>query len=578
VKDRARFESSVLHASVGLKYDTDGLEEKPGSAGLTLDNARRILTSNKPSASYIPIDDGTTVDMSSFRFGTLSSLVGHRARGAYLPLPQWAEKNSPSALREPIEAAKEQLAPNFSDPSQPNAIGRSGFYADDNEGGIGNGEESETSSSGSSSSSSSSSSSESGGQNADSESDSDSDDDSSSDDSDDNLLMPKVQPNGTAQNNLLLQPMGQQGAMSSLPRHQAHLSSQASSDDESSSSGDSDSSGSSDEDYNGDVSSANLLKSPEPSSGQRSRKESENVFGLMTPSGFAPIPEVSSSAKSSAMDDLKGLVIAPVNVEDSAATGPSTQERDSSAWVQLVRPELCGGLAVKARFLRGATKDKELQAKNINPSNPCLVCMEVHFSNMRPDSSSIRRIKVLPRSGSSGPFATKKILCPPEIPELKPGQASDSTIVLEFASMSNRDGDMIGRLEIKQGSAGSVPVEIKPSLGELLRQPQKTSVGEFDSIMHRMQGFQRIETSFTTAHDINAISQSILRESSLTVVGNSGVADKKLRFLGLLPASNDLVLVSVESNKSGAGKIVVCCDHAVAVNSISSLMRRSVPS
>jgi hypothetical protein len=99
-------------------------------------------------------------------------------------------------------------------------------------------------------------------------------------------------------------------------------------------------------------------------------------------SGFAPVPEVSTSAKSSssAMDDLKGLVMAPITIEDPKTKSPDL-ERDSSAWIQLVRPELCGGLAVKARFLRGLTKDKELQTRNINPSNQCLLCTEIQFRN-----------------------------------------------------------------------------------------------------------------------------------------------------------------------------------------------------
>jgi AP-3 complex subunit beta len=370
VKDRARFESCVLQSSVGLKHDTDGLDERPGSAGLTIGNAKKILLPNKPTPSYLPIDDGATVDMSSFRFGTLSSLVGHRARGAYLPLPPWAERNSPSSLREPIEVAKEQLAQNFMDPSQPQRPGTSGFYADDKD------DESD------SSDSSSTSSSESDGQNADSESDSESDDDSSSDDSDDiDLLMPKLQVNGNVQTSSLLQMNSPPSSMPKVPAFQTHLSSQASSNDEFSSDSDSDSdsdSSSSDENYNGDVSSANLLSLTTPQPAQM--KGSIDMFSMMSSSGFAPVPEVSSRAASSALEDLKGLVMAPISIEETKARGPDL-ERDSSAWTQLVRPELCGGLSVRARYLRGATKERELQMMNIIPSNPRLVCVQIQFGN-----------------------------------------------------------------------------------------------------------------------------------------------------------------------------------------------------
>ena len=42
-------------------------------------------------------------------------------------------------------------------------------------------------------------------------------------------------------------------------------------------------------------------------------------------------------------------------------------ERDSSAWTQFVRPELCGGLSVQARYLRDSTKENELRMRNIDP-------------------------------------------------------------------------------------------------------------------------------------------------------------------------------------------------------------------
>jgi AP-3 complex subunit beta len=560
VKDRARYESAILHSCTGLKHDADAMDELQRPGSISLENAKKILLSRKPSASYLPIDDGASIDMCSFQFGTLSSLVGHRARGAYLTLPPWADKNSPSVLREPIEPAKERLASNFAQSSQPQLSGPSGFYADDNDS--------------DSSSSTSSSSSESGGQNADSESESDSEDESSSESSDDqNLLMPKSQQNGQAQPHLLLRPMKSQQPKPSVPAFHANQSPPNSSDHEfSSSSSDSrDSSDASDANYHGDVSSANLFISPQPLKPQLAGVNG-NIFGATDSSGFAPIPEVSNCGRSSAMDDLKGLVMTPIIVPDPAVSLPDT-ERDSSAWKQLVRPELCGGLSVKIRYLRGPTKKKELQLKNIVPSSLHPICVQLQFGNNKTDSTSIRRIKVLPRSGSSGPFATKKILCPPEILELKAGHVTTVVMVLEFASMSNRDGDLVGKLEIKQGSAGSIPVEIKPSLCELLRPPKDTSMEEFDAIMKRMQGFQRVESTFVATREMASIAKSVLKETSFATLEGK---DNKLRFLAMLPASDDPVLVQVELSNGGNGKIFVCCDHAVAITSILSIVKQAV--
>jgi AP-3 complex subunit beta len=380
VKDRARFESSVFHTAIGLKFDTDGMDERPGSASMTIANARTILLSNKPSPSYLRIEDDATLDMNSFRFGTLSSLVGHRARGTYLPLPNWSKENSPSLLRESIEAAKEQLAPVFMGQSQTTTGPHSGFYDEDVKGPKRVDDSDESSSSGSSSSSSNSSSSEeSDGQNADSESDSD--DDSSSESSgaknDRHTTDPSI--NGSMiQKSHLLQPVLHQNEIPAVPAFQSHLSSQASSDDEDSSSDDSDDSTSDDEKYHGDVSSANLVKSNNMAASANGNDG--NLLGLMAANGFAPVPEVSNSTQSSVLDDLKGLVLAPITIPDQRETAPD-MERDSSAWIQLVRPELCGGLSVEARYLRGPTKMHQLQIRNIMQGNPCIVCIQVRFGN-----------------------------------------------------------------------------------------------------------------------------------------------------------------------------------------------------
>ena len=301
VKDRARFVTAIVKSAVGLKHDTDAIDALPSfGKSLSVEDAKKMLIDCKPSPSFLAVEDETAVDKSSFRFGTLSSLVGHQARGAYLPLPPWGETNSPKALRDPIEEVKEQVTPAAASPSQ---IGpTSGFYGDDSD-----------SSGGSSSSSSSSS----DGERADSESDSDdsSDDSSSSSDSrdDDDLnllgsskLAPApstfMQNNHTTNqngNNLLgdntLQPVSQPPLQSLVPTFPTTESSQVSSDDDSSS-GSSSSDSSSDENYNGDISSANLLMSP------REGNLLSMGGGMMAAkSDFAPILSVPNGG-GSAMD------------------------------------------------------------------------------------------------------------------------------------------------------------------------------------------------------------------------------------------------------------------------------------
>lgn len=371
VKDRARFESSLLHTSIGLKYDTNGIDERPSGASLDQEQATAIILANKPSSSYLPIEDETNIAQTSFRFGTLSSLVGHQARGASTSLPSWAKKNSPAALREPIEAAKEKLAQNFSEPRRQ----VTGFYDNDQNSGDSSSEDSSDSDS---SSSSSGSSTDSSG----SESDSDSDDDSSSSEDDNGNgsfianAPPLVSTNGGIQNNQLFQPMSNEQNVSIPQPFKANtVSYTASSDDDSSESDDDSSDDSSDESDN--VPTNTMQKFGQKGVISTPSREEGNLLGIMSTNGFLPGPGPLNTPSSSAMDDLKGLVMEPVKVEVRGID----LERDSSAWTQFVRPELCGGLSVQARYLRGLSKENELRLRNIDPSNTNVVCLQLGFSN-----------------------------------------------------------------------------------------------------------------------------------------------------------------------------------------------------
>ena len=93
---------------------------------------------------------------------------------------------------------------------------------------------------------------------------------------------------------------------------------------------------------------------------------------------FDALPAPSNNG-TSAMDDLKGLVMAPVVVDEPTSDGGI--EMNSSKWIQLVRPELCGGLSMKARYLRGPTREREIQLKGLDPKSSCVVCVEVQFAN-----------------------------------------------------------------------------------------------------------------------------------------------------------------------------------------------------
>lgn len=206
----------------------------------------------------------------------------------------------------------------------------------------------------------------------------------------------------------------------------------------------------------------------------------------------------------------------------------------------------------------------------------CYDMILTRFLVRKSDSNSLRRIKMLPRSSSAGAFAVKKLLCPPEIPELKKGQVSNVTLGIVFASMSNREGDMVARFDIKSSVGGGSPVELKPSLGDLLLPQNVTSVADFDSKMSRMQGFQRVTSKFQTSNLVS-VPMKVMKGAALTPVGDLNWSDNKLRLVGGLPSSNDIVYVLFEcAPNSGGGTITVCCDHAVAVNNIMNLLKHAV--
>jgi hypothetical protein len=170
----------------------------------------------------------------------------------------------------------------------------------------------------------------------------------------------------------------------------------------------------------------------------------------------------------------------------------------------------------------------------------------------------------------------KKALCPPDIPELKPGQVANTTLCLEFASASNREGDLVGKFDIKTSTGGGIPIEFKPSIGDLLRRQEPPRGPEFDASFNRLQGFQRMTTTFQSSN-IDTIPRRLLKSAALTPVGDAAWQNDQLRLIGGLPGSSDLVLVRLECNRnSGSGSMTVCSGDAMAVNSIMSMLKHSV--
>ncbi len=193
---------------------------------------------------------------------------------------------------------------------------------------------------------------------------------------------------------------------------------------------------------------------------------------------------------------------------------------------------------------------------------------------------------------------------------------------LEFVTVPDRDGSCVVKLEMKHNSSGGIPLELKISLAELLRRNAMTqsmvTVSAFDVAMQRLQGFQRVSTNIslpgTTGAEIandngddnhakERILRAILAHAALVPVvvesaaispwtkywsnnnnGSDGgtattTMSSQLRLVASLPASGDPVFVLVTTTttpSSTSVQLTVCCDNALAVNSLVDVLKRAI--
>jgi AP-3 complex subunit beta len=324
---------------------------------LTVDNAKIMLLRSKPPSSSLPLEDDRESDPSTevngpFRFGTLSSLVSHRARKAYLPLPQWAEKDSPASLRDPPSPA----ATHVDEVDYGWKVGKEatngGFYDSGDE--SASSSSSENSSESSSESDSSSSGEESTSSSPEDSSSSGEDSDSDSDDSE--VAPPPKQSFPTPIIN---------GGGPTIPSPRAQALVDAPSSDNSSS--DSDDTNDSDSSDDAPAAEGSLLQ----------------IGSLSQPQAMAQNKQKPTSTPTnglSIMEGFEGLVMAPVVVDTEEKSDPD-MEKDSGAWMELVRPELGGGLKVTARYLHGPTREREAKVIGLDPESVTTVCLQVKFEN-----------------------------------------------------------------------------------------------------------------------------------------------------------------------------------------------------
>jgi len=551
VRDRSRYESNILQVAMGLSHDTSSMQSTPGSNLISLEQAKSMLLYEKPTASSLPLDGKEFGSIKNetdlFRFGTLSSVVCHKVGGSSLPLPKWSDANSPSALRDPPAPEDDNALMNGSHEA-------GGLYS---------------SSSGDKSSSSDESASDESSSEETDDSSSESDDSDSDGNNDVTEKLSNVFGNGVVTN-------------STFSAHSSKLERPAPCNSVESSSS---SSSSSDTDSDSDESSEGI-DPPDDGGDSCAKFPSELSVGIILemdaanqtqiPMQFSKQASVASSQIAAGLEDL---VMSPLVVDKNDISQPLNDIEDSGPWKDIVKPELGGGLFAKMRFLHGSKRTKEAQVMGLDPANPSTVCLEVHIENMRTDAGTLRHVRLVHRGGTgNGIIAPSRVISPPEIPILKQGQTTSIFIGLTFASATDRDGMVLAKFDIKS-DRGSSPVEIRPSLGELLDSPNSMSQSEFDKACTELQGIHQRITSVVSVSSKNddvygKIPIAILQHLNLKQVGKW--TDKGC-FVGTLPASRNNVYVVIECNTlRKTCEIIVCGNNAMASNSIIGLVKQAL--
>ena len=360
VRDRARFESSLLSlVAPTFLNDFDNTVAKPINSALTPGQAKTLLLSPKPPSSTLPLDGGEKVDQEEvFRFGTLSSLLHHRAGKAYLPLPPWAEVDSDKSLRDPPVPAMTGQEKKKDDSVH-------GFYDDEFS------SDAETSSS-ERSSDESSDEDDSSEDESDNEATSSSEEESSSEETSEDESSEDESSEEEEEIKLTSRSNGNTNKIHLPPSITKSMVDDYSEEESSSSDDDSEQTSEDDDSYTEPIPTSNVSDSLIPMSSNTISK------GIMT----IPSPEISSKKPSveDLSNDLSGLVMAPLVVDAADDNSPSDIDSDSGQWYRLIRPEIAGGLSLEARYIRGETRKRELYVakQNIGDST---VLLQLKFEN-----------------------------------------------------------------------------------------------------------------------------------------------------------------------------------------------------
>lgn len=567
VRDIARFESRLIHMSKGIRSDSENLSSPTlGVQKITMEQAKSMLVKQKPSSSWLPIESEGQKQSNTFRFGTLSSMLSRKAGAAYIPLPAWAESDSPTSLRDPSKAdtqstAKSQVSSGKkSDGWVVDERKKSEFY--DSDASTSSDDKSVSSSDSSDSSSSSSDSDESSDGSSSGTHESTSSDDSSADPSHhlikNDMSKTSVDPPGrekiphssriiNTQHLNAITMKASDGDSSDTSSDDASVSSESATDDDASKKTNQGTDRLIDIEYDNKM--TKLLSD---------MKGSEKN----TDSGLADLS-----------NGLEGLVMAPLVYDKDNKDLKESIENESSNWNIVARHDVSGGLETSIRFLRGASRQKEANLMGFNPKNAAVVCVQFKFENKRNDHCAVRRIRLMPKNVSkSNVIPTTRTYLPMEISTLENSKLSYAIVGIEFAQASDKDGAMMAKFDIKC-DRGTTPIDICPPLAEMIR-PVHLSRQEFDTAIEKLQGIHQ-QTMASFHAPLGNILVNIQEASGMMEV--EGSEEHNYKLAGALPFSGNLVLLHVKWDSiSKSGEIHIYCDNAMALSPLITYFMRAI--
>mmetsp|Transcript_17345 Transcript_17345/g.34531 ORF Transcript_17345/g.34531 Transcript_17345/m.34531 type:complete len:520 (-) Transcript_17345:227-1786(-) len=277
-----------------------------------------------------------------------------------------------------------------------------------------------------------------------------------------------------------------------------------------------------------------------------------------------------AAPKAPALSGLEGLVMSPVAVPASSAA--DDVGTDYSHRYTMLRPELGGGLSCSYCFVRGKALKNRLHERSLSASG--YVGLEMRFENQRNDTGTIRRVRIVQRGGDA------KATPPLEIAAIGKGKMAVGFMAIDYGMMVGlRDIGPV-RLEIKT-DRGTYPVEFRPPIGELLV-PTRMDKSTFEESVAKVTGFHRNAISFSidgvVSDPLAEIPERIMKSCNVAPVDNNLTFTRnQIYFSAALPSTGETIMLSITLDDAlKSVSAVICCEDAIVSSTLTGSLKKSM--